>query len=193
MALAFNRRNLILGGALLLTLWATYWVSQQENTDEASDLAVPTHRETRAGAERVALANQAKGVENSAGLSDSTSWASYQRSSEQIKPSDLFKPHSWYVPPPPPKVKPVVVAPPPPPKPVAPPAPFAYMGKLENVPGGTQYFLSSNNRVYTVQKGQSIDASWRLDGEDENALRLTHLPTGLVQTFSKLNNPAAIK
>jgi hypothetical protein len=192
MALAFNQRNLILGGALLLTLWATYWVSQQENKDEASDLAVSTHRGTRPDAQQAALADQAKSAESPAGVADSASWASYQRSLNPIKSSDLFKPHSWYVPPPPPKVKPVVVAPPPP-KPVAPPAPFAYMGKLENVPGGTQYFLSSNNRVYTVQKGQSIDASWRLDGEDENALRLTHLPTGLVQTFSKLNNPAAIK
>lgn len=193
MALAFNQRNLMLGGALLLTLWATYWVSQQENTDEASDLATPAHRGTRVGAEQSSSTDQAKRSESSAGLADNASWASYHRSLDPMKPNDLFKPHSWYVPPPPPKVKPVVVAPPPPPKPVAPPAPFAYMGKLENVPGGTQYFLSSNNRVYTVQKGQSIDASWRLDGEDENTLRLTHLPTGLVQTFSKLNNPAATK
>ena len=192
MAIAFNQRNLMLGGALLLTLWATYWVSQQENSDEASDLAAPirheSHPEESQGQQ---TATKAVSKENNA--TRNPLWANYKREVDSIKASDLFKPHAWYVPPPPPKVKPVVVAPPPPPKPVAPPAPFAYMGKLENVPGGTLYFLSSNNRVYTVNKGQNIDASWRLDGEDENAMRLTYLPLGLVQTFSKLNNPAAIR
>ena len=191
MAVALNQRNLILGGALLLTLWATYWVSQQENPEGESDIAAPVHRERRVEAGQVA--DQPKNLARAEAVTDNASWVSYQRNLDQVRPSGLFTPHSWYVPPPPPKVKPVVVAPPPPPKPVAPPAPFAYMGKLENVPGGTQYFLSSNNRVYTVQKGQNIDASWRLEGEDENAVRLTHLPTGLVQTFSKLNNPAAIR
>jgi hypothetical protein len=191
MALALSQRNLILGGALLLTLWATYWVSQQENPEDDSDIAAPVHRERRD--ETGQVADQPKNLARAEAITDNASWVSYQRNLDQVKPSGLFTPHSWYVPPPPPKVKPVVVAPPPPPKPVAPPAPFAYMGKLENVPCGTQYFLSSNNRVYTVQKGQNIDASWRLEGEDENAVRLTHLPTGLVQTFSKLNNPAAIR
>jgi hypothetical protein len=191
MALALNQRNLILGSALLLTLLATYWVSQQENWEQESDIAAPMHRENRTGTKQAPLAKNSENLARAAGETDNASWATYQRNLNQVKPSGLFKPHSWYVPPP--KVKAVVVVPPPPPKPVAPPAPFAYMGKLENAPGGTQYFLSSNNRVYTVQKGQSIDASWRLEGEDENVVRLTHLPTGLAQTFSKLNNPAAIK
>lgn len=191
MALALNQRNLILGSALLLTLWATYWVSQQENPEQESDIAAPVHREKRTQAEQAPFAAKSENVTRTAAEADYASWSTYQRNLNQVKPSGLFTPHSWYVPPP--KVKAVVVAPPPPPKPVAPSAPFAYMGKLENAPGGTQYFLSSNNRVYTVQKGQNIDASWRLEGEDENAVRLTHLPTGLAQTFSKLNNPAAIK
>lgn len=213
MALALNQRNLVLGGALLLTLWATYWVSQQENSDEVIDVAEPVRREklndtkpnnTNLNTEQTTISAKSEKMADTTESTGGTSWAggksweSYQRHASQhhlgeVKSTGLFAPHSWYVPPPPPKVKPVVLAPPPPPKPVAPPAPFTYVGKLENAPSGTQYFLTSNNRVYTVQKGQNIDANWRLDGEDPNAMRLTHLPTGLVQTFSKSNNSAATR
>jgi hypothetical protein len=43
----------------------------------------------------------------------------------------------------------------------------------------------ANNKVYTVAKGEQVDAFWRLDGEDDNQLLFTFLPLNLPQTLSK--------
>lgn len=105
---------------------------------------------------------------------------------EQDHPSpDLFKPHDWYV-----VSKPDGPSPPPP-KPVAPEAPFTYLGKLEDTPEGTKFFLTENNKVYSVGIGQNIENLWRLDAEDATTLNLTYLPLGLPQTLPKSSRPAA--
>ena len=100
------------------------------------------------------------------------------------KPYNLFKVHSWVVVPPLKKVKQE-----PAPPPVAPPAPFTYMGKLENTPKDTQIFLVANGKLYTTQAGKKIDQQWRLDAEEPNALRLTYLPLNLPQVLSKSAKP----
>jgi hypothetical protein len=80
----------------------------------------------------------------------------------------------------------------PPPAPVAPPAPFSYIGKLEDSPKETQIFLIANNKFYSVVKGENIDQYWRLEGEDANALQLTYIPLNLPQILSKSARPAPI-
>lgn len=113
--------------------------------------------------------------------SDNTiAWQKLQREPLLSQPHNVFKVHSWLVVPKPVKTKPV-----PPPPPVAPPAPFTYMGKLENSPQGTQIFLLRNGHLYTVIKGQKIDAQWRLDGDEMNNIQLTYLPLNLPQVLSK--------
>lgn len=100
------------------------------------------------------------------------------------KPYNLFKVHSWVVVPPVKKVKPEPLPPP-----VAPPAPFTYMGKFENAPKNVQIFLVTNGKLYTTQLGEKIDQQWRLDAEEANALRLTYLPLNLPQVLSKSAKP----
>ena len=108
-------------------------------------------------------------------------WQKLKRQRNLAGINDLFIVHSWLVVPPIKKVKP-----PPLPMPVAPPAPFTYIGQLDNTPSGTQIFLMANNRLYTVVTGEKIDQQWRLDADDANLLHLTYLPLGMKQTLSKL-------
>ena len=107
-------------------------------------------------------------------------WQKLEREPLSSQPHDLFKVHSWLVLAPIRKVKPL-----PAPLPVAPPAPFTYMGKLDDSPTGTQFFLMDNGRLFSVHKGEKIDPQWRLDNEDASSLHLTFLPLNLPQTLTK--------
>jgi hypothetical protein len=108
-------------------------------------------------------------------------WQKLKREHQISKPYDVFKVHSWVVVPPVKKPPP----PPPPPPPQAPPAPFTYVGKLENSPKGTQVFLMENNRLLSVIMGEKINSLWRLDSEDISSIRLTFIPLDLKQVLSK--------
>lgn len=120
-----------------------------------------------------------KKVENSL-VNSPIPWQKLKREHIDNKPTDVFKVHSWVVVPPVRKPPP---APPPPPK--APPAPFTYVGKLENSPKGTQIFLIENNKLLSVVMGEKINAQWRLDSDDISSIRLTFLPLDLKQVLSK--------
>ena len=184
MALKAEKRTVLLGFLLVLTLVATICTAMQnepkQESDSQPDISVPVRH-----------ANKAHGTALATNKPDSQTvipWEKLERAMTIEQAEDLFKPHSWYVPPP----KPVVVAEPaPPPKPTAPPVPFKYMGKMEDSPQGTLIFLSANNKLYSVAKGEVIDHVWRLDAEDANSLRLTYVPLGLAQTLSKSAKPAA--
>ena len=107
-------------------------------------------------------------------------WQKLERAPLSSQPHDLFKVHSWLVRAPVRKAKPL-----PAPLPVAPPAPFTYVGKLDDSPTGTQFFLMENGRLFSVLKGEKIDRLWRLDNEDASSLYLTFLPLNLPQTLTK--------
>ena len=108
-------------------------------------------------------------------------WDKLKRDTGNLSaPKDLFSAHSWVIIPPAPKIKQG-----PPPPPVAPPSPFTYFGKMEDGPKGTLLFLIANNKVYSVKKGEKIDAFWRFDSEDASNIYLTYLPMNLPQVLSK--------
>ena len=107
-------------------------------------------------------------------------WQKLERAPLSSQPHDLFKVHSWLVRAPVKKAKPQLAS-----APVAPPAPFTYVGKLDDSPTGTQFFLMENGRLFSVLKGEKIDRQWRLDNEDANSLYLTFLPLNLSQTLTK--------
>ena len=107
-------------------------------------------------------------------------WQKLEREPLSSQPHDLFKVHSWLVLAPVRKAKPL-----PAPAPVAPPAPFTYVGKLDDSPTGTRFFLLTNGRLFSVHKGEKIDQQWRLDNEDASSLYLTFLPLNLPQTLAK--------
>lgn len=121
-----------------------------------------------------------KKIENSL-VNSPIPWQKLKREYLGSQSYNAFKVHSWVVAPPVKKLPPAL--PPPPPK--APPAPFTYVGKLENSPKGTQIFLMENNKLLSVVMGEKVNALWRLDSEDAGAIRLTFIPLDLKQVLSK--------
>ena len=177
-----QQRWWILGIAMALTLLAIYLVQTPEAEDVVESIS------TRSGKRDLSLRIQksALPVQTSAEdkilLPDLTQKHLFVEDKTN-KNLDLFKGHAWYVPPPPPPPPPVPVKLEPPP--AAPPVPFFYIGKLEQVPQGTQVFLTSNNKVLSVTLGKNVDTLWRLDKEDANTLTFTYLPLGLTKVLSK--------
>lgn len=99
---------------------------------------------------------------------------------------DMFGPRDFRPAPPVAKhpiAQPVAIAQPaPPPPPMAPPLPFAYIGKLAEE-GNTTVFLALGERNLAVKPGDVIDNMYRLEGVNDNAVMLTHLPTGMQQSL----------
>lgn len=91
---------------------------------------------------------------------------------------NAFESKSWYVPPPPPPpAKPL-----PPPPPTAPPLPFTYLGRYEDL-AKPVIFLVRGDRVLTVSAGDVIEGTYRVDGIVGTTLGLTYLPLNIRQTI----------
>jgi len=99
----------------------------------------------------------------------------------------LFAAHSWYTPPPPP--------PPPAPTltaaqeaalrvPVAPPLPFAYMGRY--APDGSEpvFFLTQGDRVYSVRVGDTLNNTYSIDSLTNGQLLMTYKPLKIQQQLT---------
>lgn len=177
--------------AVLMTLWVFLQSDDVKNADVielanvgslkrpmASVAIVPPSQPSQA-----IQASTASFVGNSIAM-DSLKLNRLKREPLPAKPYSLFKVHSWVVVPPVKKAKPA-----PTPPPAAPPAPFVYMGKLENTQKNAQIFLVANGKLYTPQPGEKIDQQWRFDAEEPNTLRLTYLPLNLPQVLSKSAKP----
>ena len=78
--------------------------------------------------------------------------------------------------------------PPPPPKPVAPPFPYAYMGKLLE-DGVLTAFFTQGNRVIPVKAGDTVDAVFRVDQMTNQNMKLTYLPLNETQVLVLGNTP----
>jgi hypothetical protein len=91
---------------------------------------------------------------------------------------NAFVSKSWYVPPPPPPpAKPL-----PPPPPTAPPLPFTYLGRYEDL-AKPVIFLVRGDRVLLVSAGDVIEGTYRVEGIVGTALGLTYLPLNIRQSL----------
>ncbi|GBG15163.1 uncharacterized protein NMK_2766, partial [Novimethylophilus kurashikiensis] len=62
-----------------------------------------------------------------------------------------------------------------PPKPVAPPLPYIYMGKMVDE-SGLSIFLTRNNKPYVVHVGDILDNQYRVELIKPPMMELTYLP-----------------
>jgi hypothetical protein len=186
MTSASIKRRIAMAAALAITGWLAIQVDDQ---DEEGVIQLAHSTQRTPDRSKTAISDATASGAASRELSATLNWSVLSGRTRLVQEqdgqsADLFKPHDWYV-----ASKPLE-PPAPPPKPVAPEAPFSYLGKLEDSPQGTTFFLSENNKVYSVVAGQNIDSVWRLDTEDATTLNLTYLPLGQPQTLLKTAKPA---
>jgi hypothetical protein len=70
----------------------------------------------------------------------------------------------------------------PPPKPVAPPLPFAYLGKVIE-DGKLSVFLARGGENLSVSPGDTIGGEYRVDAVTESEIRFTYLPLKTQQSL----------
>jgi len=126
--------------------------------------------------------------ESSSPLSSSPSSSSKQDGSRSKGKSKKAGSHSAPPPPSPVVVEeapaaPVVVEPPPVVIPT-PPFPFKFAGVQRQLSGQTIYFLIKDNKLYTVEVGETLDSLYSIDGEEGGQLNFTYLPLDRKQTIS---------
>ena len=164
--------------AVVLTLWTML-------SEDSADNTIEVINQTNAVQDPIAKFSNSSIIPPKKGVLMATQqplipWQKLERAPLTSPPQDLFKVHSWLVLAPVRKAKPQPV-----PAPVAPPAPFTYVGKLDDSPTGSQFFLMENGRLFSVLKGEKIGRQWRLDNDDAGSLYLTFLPLNLPQTLTK--------
>jgi hypothetical protein len=80
--------------------------------------------------------------------------------------------------------EPIVVDLPPPVVIPTPPFPFKFAGVQRHPSGQTIYFLTKDNKLYTVEVGETLDSLYSIDGEEGGQLNFTYLPLDRKQTIS---------
>jgi hypothetical protein len=168
--MSMERRQLVLGGALVATLAATAWVATRPEEDTPV-AAAPVRRPAVAASAPVAAAASAPQV------GTRQPWA-------DVKPEQLA---AWQPPPPPPPPPaPPPAAPAPPPPPVAPPAPYQMIGRVIEGEGAKAVevaLLSGPNKAVSAKAGDVIDGQWRVEQVTGDGVRLTWLPGQLPQNI----------
>lgn len=87
---------------------------------------------------------------------------------------DLFQPRSWNPPPPPPPAQD---------KPLAPPLPFAYLGKKHDA-DGWEVYLAQGDQTVIARGGAVIAGAYRIDRIEPPSLVMTYLPLNQAQSLA---------
>lgn len=165
-------RQILIYGGLLVTALAAVFAPPPEDSGPPSTAPAP--------------ATSGNTIEPAAGPPSPTVTAAalrpQPRTALQDRPRDLF-----HIPRPP---QPVtaraarqVTAPAPPPRPVAPPLPYTYMGRITEQ-GQLSVFLTRNGKPYVARPGAVLDGKYRVDAIDPPLLEFTYLPLAQKQTLN---------
>jgi hypothetical protein len=167
-----KRRQLVLGGALALTLAAVWWASGVETEEVADAPRAATTTTPRASARRADVRVKLDLAALSAVRSDFGDRA----------------PTLFGVPPPPPKpvAARVVSAPP---RPRAPALPYTYIGSLQEDGGARMVFLLDGERLVTAQVGDVLDTNYRVAAADADGITLIYLPLKETQRIALTDTP----
>ena len=157
-------RTLWLGGALLVALLATQWVSGEDGGGD-SVAAVPEQKAPKRETREIRAAE------------DDTAQLELDRLERRkfsSQAGDLFSPKSW-MPPPSSDTK---AAPP-----SAPPLMFKYLGKVTEG-DETRVFLSLAEHNYIVKPGETINNQYRMDEVTHHTITFTYIPLNAKQMLS---------
>lgn len=173
-------RQSVLAILLAFSLSAAWWIHRQEDAPNNDFYApsVPASRQESAAASPSTVV-----VSDAMPAASADDTAPVTLNLKRLHARDLagtdidpFRTKSWFVPPPPPP-------PEPPPKPTAPPLPFLFVGKTEEVGSKPAIYLSNGNEFYTVLVGDKFAGSYQLERIDRGVLMIRYLPLSIVQTL----------
>jgi hypothetical protein len=179
-------RQLLMGAALMSAAGLAFFGDKTPS----SDLAEPAERHGAAAASparNAAASAAADSASASAGAAEPAILALHARADLIGEAGEatfdgkdgLFLSQNWM--PPPPVVKPG--PPPPPPAPVAPPLPFAYLGKAAS-DGSWEVYLVRANKTYVVRQQTLIDGIYRIETIAPPNMTITYLPLNQVQQLN---------
>ena len=174
-------RQLLLGLGLAVAAWLAFFADKSPDAEVAEPLAhAPQPSEV------APMPANAKGAEPAKTVArlqpgGTTIFALRPRKefitdSEAAAEATLFAGLSWPSPKPPAGIAP-------PPKPVAPPLPFAYLGK-QTAEGRFEVYLANGDRVLTVREKAVIDGKYRIEAIRPPTMSLTYLPLNEMQQLS---------
>ncbi len=176
-----KQRWLIIGGLLLATLAAGYLVDDEpaagkrprKNGSSATSIAATDASENRrssvkdtavkAAVAPLSFPEPVAARETELGTEEEREKEGEKEGKKEI--IDPFRNKSWYVAPPPL----------PPPKPVAPPLPFQYLGKLSE-DGQIRVFLNHQGRYLIATTGDVIDGIYRVEEIADSRMTLLYQP-----------------
>lgn len=150
-----NQRNLVIGGALLLTLSASAWLHFNEENDLDSNVTIAKKPVRAAPSPITDESNTESHTPMRVTISDEA--------------EDIF----FGQPPPPPDTSAND-------EPVVPDLPFAYAGKLIE-DGVVAVFLSTGSKDYVVKKGDVLEQDYRVDEIKPPQMQFTYLPMNAIQ------------
>ncbi|BAL23430.1 hypothetical protein [Azoarcus sp. KH32C] len=171
-----NARQLVLGIALVATVAATWWASQDKGADNDVVRAPRSERSRSEGEASVAGGKtdasapaQARADRYAALTSARSPWPDV---AEMLARRVNFSP-------------PVRSAPPaPPPAPMAPPLPYRFVGAIEDAQGKA-VFLLDGSQVRLVREGEKLGSQYRVERITSNGIEITYLPLDVKQTLSR--------
>jgi len=153
MTAAEKKKQPLIWGALVLTLATTAWVAASDDAGQEDILVKPGLRASSAM------------LESRANV-PTTNLAYQPRPRIEGEPEDIFPGDA------PPEE---IAAAAPPPKPVTPPLPFSYAGKLVE-DGNALVFLTHGTRNLAVRPGDVIDGVWRVESIRPPTMMMGYLP-----------------
>jgi hypothetical protein len=162
---AATRRKLLIFVALIMSLWASWYVSQEPETDAS----LLTERSPRSAA----LAKRSQAKPEGVALPDRLEWP--QPAEQNSTVIDLFSP--------PAPAQPKAVLTPFNPPPVAPPLQYKYIGRLEGSYNASIFLSDDAQRVITAVAGQNLNDGWKLLSVDSQKLVFLHSATGAENTM----------
>ncbi|MEZ0238322.1 MAG: hypothetical protein ACAH06_09690 [Methylophilaceae bacterium] len=152
MTAAEKKKQPLIWGALVLTLATTAWVAASDDAGQEDILVKPRPRASSA------IVDESR--------ASATNLAYQPRPPIEGEPEDIFPGDA------PPEE---IAAAAPPPKPVTPPLPFNYAGKLVE-DGNALVFLTHGTRNLAVRSGDVIDGVWRVESIRPPTMMMGYLP-----------------
>lgn len=180
------RRQLLLGGALALTLAAAAWFAAEDLSGQGSSLAEAADSR-RAGPEKGGRKNATRPAAGSrraraaapADARPAPDPAALQREAIAPRGRNLFATHAPNAPAP----RAAAAPPPPPPVAKAPPLPYKLVARMVEE-RGTVVLLSAGQRTLIAREGDLLDGKYRVDSIGAEAIAFTYQPLAEPQRLS---------